>query len=1707
MKRILGSFFLLMMLTVQSALAAIAVDNSSSGAANNNQSSLSFTHTTGAGNDRYMLVGISFRNDDNQTVTSVTYAGQNLSKINHASRDDARVELWQLISPPSGPGNVQISFSARTRGRGAGAVTFTGVDQSTPFENYTTNNANSGIASVTVSSEADDLVFAAFAAEDQNASATTDASGMTSQWSYRRGGGRPFAGAGATNNGAASVFMAWDLRNSDHWVASGVSINPASTGAIPDPEIEYRMDELQWQGTANEVVDNTGNNHDGTAQGGVTTIENGAVCRAGEFDGSDDYVSAIDLSALRGTSSISYWVKTSQVGSSVNYLAPGIAGVEEAGGTDDIFWGWIDNGGRVGVTVGDNNATKSSTTINNNSWRHVVLTRDASTGAYQIFIDGSLNASGTSTAGTISNSFSSIGRIEDTGGSPEYFQGQLDEVLIYTSVLSASHVTQIYTNQSAGNNWDGSSRTCPVSSAPLPKAEFRLDELSWNGSLNEVVDSVGTYSGEAINTSPVAGKICNAADFSATNGNSDADSAHDYIKLDGDIYSNQGDFSISLWVKTANTSDQSLVSGATSGSANELIMWFTSSTNFTPHLNNSNAGSATVGSFADDTWRHLVWTRSGTQNCLYMDKVLQGCRTLGATNITLANNGLVLAQEQDSVGGGFVGSQAFDGLMDEVLFYDKALNSAEITFIHDLQDAGKNLDGTDRTCPVENISPVADWRFDENRWSGSNEVLDTSGNNYHGTANSASPTSDAQLCNAADLSVAGTSDYLSMNKDAMDGLRDFTVIVWAKTTATQDSTILSAASGNSGAETNEAVMYFDNNNRFWPTITDSPFDTNTQLSSTSTAMRDGAWHQLAWTRTASSRQSCFYLDGVNQGCTTHPDADDSDPISVATNGLIIGQEQDSVGGGFDSGQDWEGLLDEMLIFDSVLSQAKISEIRTNIINSNNWDGTPRSCQPAVDHYSISHDGTGVTCLLENVTISAHDSAHSAVDAEGKTVNLSTTNGKGNWVGIVSGGSGLNNGTADDGAASFTFAAGATSAVLTFAHPVLSGNSESFGFNVTDGSISETSGSAIAADDPNITYQLAGFRFTDSSGSDLPSQISGKSSSVAPDGDTLYLQAVRASDNDPSICTAALSGNQTIQLAAQCDNPATCVSGQTFNVQSASNPAVNISLNNATPATPVSYSNIVMTFDAQARAPFVMNYSDAGQMQLHASHTVSDTGAVLTGSSNQFIVRPFAFGIPSVSASGAAMSLPAGDETGGNAFTSAGSDFVVSLNAYRWNGGDDGDNNGVPDAGADVTNNGVTPNFTGTAILAVDSFTPASGVQGTLSGDASVLLDTYSNRSGADVPATLQYDEVGSINLSASMDDYLGDSNADIASVSTKIGRFYPDHFALQTVTLTAACTSGANYTYMQQPFAQLSYTLEARPAGVTDSTGTNGRITQNYADNLSYASTATLSAFAENNDSSNDIGNRLSLYTTTNANDWQNGVYSVNRTNQTLFSRDGGAGGLEDGPFSQLQLGINIDTELDSRALATSELDMNSSTSGDCVAAGNCTAAALGSAQDLRYGRVRIQSAHAPETEDLPVPFTVEYWNGSAFVTNADDSCSVIPAGQIEFNSVATSTSLDVSYDQNADTDTTGSFTNLSGGNVTASNGNFGLQFSAPGVGVDGNDNTGSFPVEVLSLDDWLRYDWNEDGSADDANAQDAIITFGRARGSDRMIFWQERYQ
>ena len=194
------------------------------------------------------------------------------------------------------------------------------------------------------------------------------------------------------------------------------------------------------------VFDSSGGGHHGTVMSGVIRVA-GHVGGALSFDGVDDYVLIdSDLNEwLGGSSTLCAWLLTTAVGHNTNWRAPGLTGVEQAGGEDDVFWGWLDGSGRICVGAGDIGSATSVGSINDGSWHHVGFTRDSLTGRVSVYVDGVLHNSSLSESGQKGTPFSSLGRIEDTGGSPAYYAGLLDEVRIYDVVLSASEIASLAT--------------------------------------------------------------------------------------------------------------------------------------------------------------------------------------------------------------------------------------------------------------------------------------------------------------------------------------------------------------------------------------------------------------------------------------------------------------------------------------------------------------------------------------------------------------------------------------------------------------------------------------------------------------------------------------------------------------------------------------------------------------------------------------------------------------------------------------------------------------------------------------------------------------------------------------------------------------------------------------------------------------------------------------------------------------------------------------------------------------------------------------------------------------------------------------------------------------------------------------------------------------------------------------------------------------
>jgi cytochrome c peroxidase len=193
----------------------------------------------------------------------------------------------------------------------------------------------------------------------------------------------------------------------------------------------------------------------------------------------DDTVASV----LAGTASLSFYMKTTQVGTSQPWTAPGVFGRDQANGADDVFWGWIDNTGRLNLSVGDvntgNPGTKSPNPVNDGNWHHVVLTRDAASGAQAMYIDGvKTGTTGRTGALGLRNKFQLLGQIQ---GNADYFKGTLADVRVYHRVLGDTDVAALRALPIVGDPGIGSGPTLVNGQLVLnPTVLGGTAQYSWN---------------------------------------------------------------------------------------------------------------------------------------------------------------------------------------------------------------------------------------------------------------------------------------------------------------------------------------------------------------------------------------------------------------------------------------------------------------------------------------------------------------------------------------------------------------------------------------------------------------------------------------------------------------------------------------------------------------------------------------------------------------------------------------------------------------------------------------------------------------------------------------------------------------------------------------------------------------------------------------------------------------------------------------------------------------------------------------------------------------------------------------------------------------------------------------------------------------------------------------------------------------------------
>jgi MSHA biogenesis protein MshQ len=714
-----------------------------------------------------------------------------------------------------------------------------------------------------------------------------------------------------------------------------------------------------------------------------------------------------------------------------------------------------------------------------------------------------------------------------------------------------------------------------------------------------------------------------------------------------------------------------------------------------------------------------------------------------------------------------------------------------------------------------------------------------------------------------------------------------------------------------------------------------------------------------------------------------------------------------------------------------------------------------------DHFAISDAGTAVNCQASPVTITAHSATHAAVSTV-DTISVSTS---------------FAAGAANSGTATYTYAAADSGAVTLSLKDTYA---ETVTINVADGSVTQTSGNANASEQPSLTFAASGFRITNGSnvGVTIATQIAAKSSTQS-----LALQAVRT-DTNTGACTAVFASGATVNvgIAYQCNNPTTCVAGQTLTIAHNSFTVDIPSNSNGSVST---YTTVPVTFStANAEAPFSFSYSDVGQITLYAHYVIPlGNGSPSSNSMNvgtQFVVQPSNFSLTNIKCTtfgagtcSTALSAP-GNNPGattatGAVFIQAGQAFSTTVTAKNFAGA------ATPNYGQETAPQGVT--------LSANLVLPAGGDAAPLNNASA--FGSFS--AGVATGTTFNWPEAGIITLTPGIASYLG-SGAVTGTASGNVGRFIPNAFsaALNTPVFGTICASGG-FSYLGQP---LTYTappvltvtaLSAAGSTARNYTGTFLKLTNSTLTGRTYTPTPVSPAL--------DSSGLPSTAADPAIIDLGSGQATLTFSSGTglLFTR-----GAAIAPFNaRIALSINV-------------IDSDSVAAPNPVVFGSASGIGFSTSATQYYGRLALRDVVGSELLDLPMALTTQYYVSTTqgFTTNTNDNCTTLAAPSIAWSNVILPlTSAKICVRDSGKPGASGVGCTVAAPVATAykapaSSGNFSLVFAAPGSG-----SNGAMTVTATSPA-WLQYSWTGGANTNPTG----IAAFGVFSGQASRVYQREVY-
>jgi len=424
---------------------------------------------------------------------------------------------------------------------------------------------------------------------------------------------------------------------------------------------------------ANDI---SGNNYHGNNHGAV--FVDGLSDQAASFDGINDYIDMDNMDVINGAEelTISGWIKANEWGGlSHNGLI-----CDGSGGDETICIIYNKNTKKIIAQVKDSSGTHHSLEgfLNppTNEWLFLAVVWNK--GSAIFYVNGDSQYEYRGWPNDYLNSNQAKFMLGNKHKKNWFFNGLIDDVKVYNKALTRQQIQEIY-QQDANNIID----RC-------------TDGIQNNG--EQGIDCGGSCSEECSDPSLVAYYPLddNADDQSGNNHHgaitqgltfvdglfNKAASLNDnnYIQSDKTIFTDYP-ITLSAWVKTTGKSEViAWVGNKDYGSVWFAIQLWSDGTARTRHRggNDRNCNSNVIVN--DGQWHHIVGqTISNTRDIIYVDGIISGnCNFRGSNIFVKPHNRWAIGRNADKSPTGY-----FNGLVDDVRFYNRRLSSAEVQELYE----------------------------------------------------------------------------------------------------------------------------------------------------------------------------------------------------------------------------------------------------------------------------------------------------------------------------------------------------------------------------------------------------------------------------------------------------------------------------------------------------------------------------------------------------------------------------------------------------------------------------------------------------------------------------------------------------------------------------------------------------------------------------------------------------------------------------------------------------------------------------------------------------------------------------------------------------------------------------------------------------------------------------------------------------------------